>query len=189
MLKRIGMALLAAAALAGCGGYDGDPPFTSTCPDGGLVPFAGEDTLYARTTYANYENATISFQWAPVKDTELTRNDWDLLFGNDQDAQADIFTVNTVTDDRSWIVDLGSIPMDAVPTTVSLSSYPTGAWGGHDNIPVVLEHVYLVHTVDGDTDQYAAFRVAAYLPDQQVTLQWYRSAVSGGFVLPRGSSW
>ena len=80
------------------------------CATGRCIPRCGTATLKARTTFDDYEAATISFRHATVAEDGQVNNDWDLLFGNDQDSDRDQFTVNMVTDDRSFIVDLGQLP-------------------------------------------------------------------------------
>lgn len=60
-------------------------------------------TLLARSKHEDYEAATFSFQHGLRDDPDLaiTRNDWDVQFGNGRDE----FTVQMVTDDRSQIAD------------------------------------------------------------------------------------
>ena len=82
---------------------------------------AGTVSLTARSSCADqdagYLLATYSFQHATA-DVAIAGNDWDVLYGNDQDPAADFFTVNTVVDDESYIVDLGEIAFRDVPATI-----------------------------------------------------------------------
>ncbi len=182
------LAALGSAALCAC-----NPPVETRavepCGDGGLCfvvepPYSGVATLHPHTTDADYLDSVVSFKHATTVDQGEVNNDWDLsLEGVDL-----LFRVNTVTDDRSWIVDLGPISIEDVPETVVLDDYPVGREGTHDFVPAALEHVYLVHNLDSSTDQYAAFRVVALESGESVTLQWFRSKESGRFVFPRGQT-
>ena len=155
------------------------------CATGRCIPRCGTATLKARTTFDDYEAATISFRHATVAEDGQVNNDWDLLFGNDQDSDRDQFTVNMVTDDRSFIVDLGQLPSICdVPATVDLASFPRGACGAHDDIPVVLDHLYLIRNRDSDQSQYAVIQVLAHVRNRAVTIRWYRSPDSDRFVPP-----
>jgi hypothetical protein len=148
------------------------------------VPERGTSTLVARTTYDDYQGATLSIEHGVVSDDGRVKNDWDLLFGNDQEQTRDYFSVNMVTDDRSFIVDLGDISLEHVPETLNPADYAPGPHGEHDELTVRRGHVYVIRTVDSDTVQYAAVKVLAHELNQSVTVRWYRSAESGRLVLP-----
>jgi hypothetical protein len=148
------------------------------------VPVRGTSTLRARTTYDDYQGATLSIEQGVVLDDGRVRNDWDLLFGNDRDQARDYFSVNMVTDDRSFIVDLGDVPLEQLPETVDPADYATGLYGEHDELPVRRGHVYVIRTVDSDTTQYAAVKVLAHELNHSVTVRWYRSREPGRLVLP-----
>jgi len=160
-----------------------DPPPCNA--DGVCLPGCGVASLAARTTNDDYEAATISFKHATVQEDGEVGNDWDLLFGNDQDAGYDLFTVNMVVDDRSMIVDLGDlITICDVPAQLDPSAYPVGMYGDHDSINVLLDHIYLIRTVDTDTRQYALVQVLEHQPNQSVKIRWYRSPEPDRFVPP-----
>ena len=131
----------------------------------------------------DWAHATFSFEHATGTNDEAVRNDWDLLFGNDREADEDLFTVNMVTDDVSAIVDLGSATLAAIPAPLTLDDYPRGVRGRHDEVPVVLEHLYVVQTRDSDTEQVAAFFVTAHQPNRSVTIRWLRSSAPDHFAL------
>src|SRR5258705_8686479 len=130
-------------------------------------------TLVARRTvdgYDNYDLAAFSFKYGgngPIT-RGLTRNNWDLLFGNAPDR--DTFDVTMVTDDRSRIRDLGAHTWEDTFTLPNLDTYrkPTR----EPSINAVVGHVYLVHSKDGDSDHCALFRVEALQPRQSVTISW-----------------
>ncbi|MFH2006751.1 MAG: hypothetical protein ABI333_09215 [bacterium] len=152
------------------------------CP---AAPARGGAILVARTTYDDYQGATLSIEHAVVADEGEVRNDWDLLFGNDQDPELDLFTVNMVTDDRSFIVDLGIVDLRELPETVDPDDFPTGVFGEHDDLPVHVGHVYVIRTVDSDTVQYAVVKVLAHELNHSVQLDWYRSWEPNRLVLRR----
>ena len=147
---------------------------------------SGRIILKARTTYDNYEAATMSFKYGTTWDNAQILNDWDLLFGNDRDPEKDTFTVNMVTDDESFIVDLGQICLCQVPERLTPDNYPQGLYYEHDNVPVRVGHTYLVRNADTDTRQVTAFQVVSHDLNDAVTIQWHRSSDPTRFVAPAG---
>lgn len=142
---------------------------------------SGLVSLYPHRTDSDYLFSVVSFKYGTVLDDGTVGNNWDLSL-----TYGDYLRVNTVTDDQSWIVDLGPLPIAAVPETVDPLKYPVGLGGGHDLLPVVPEHVYFVRNVDSSTRQCAVFRVVDYKPNVHATIQWFRSAEPERFVFPRG---
>ena len=130
-------------------------------------------TLVARRDiggYDNYDLAAFSFKYGgngPVT-RRLTRNNWDLLFGNAPDR--DTFDVTMVVDDRSRIKDLGELSWYDTFTVPSLEAYPEPT--REQSVNVVVGHMYLVHSKDRDSDHYALFRVETLQPLQSVTISW-----------------
>lgn len=150
-----------------------DEPYSECWEGQGSAPNMGSFTLYAREA-AGYEAATASFEYATTQDSDRVLNDWDLLFANDKEPGEDIFSVNMVTDDFSAIVDLGRISFCDVKAIEDLHF----GVDGDDDVPVVKDHLYLVYTEDTETEQFAAFTVIDYAPDEWVELRWYRSPPS-----------
>jgi hypothetical protein len=132
----------------------------------------GTTTLYSRRTYDDYEEATLSMEHATARDHDVVGNDWDLLFDNGGPTEHDLFEVNMVTDDRSWIIDLGDISLDEVPANPDPDEYDRGYWGYHDAIEVHAGHLYVVRTMDDDTRQIALVGVKAHTLHQEVVLVW-----------------
>lgn len=130
-------------------------------------------TLVARRTingYDNYDLAAFSFKYGgngPIT-RGLTRNNWDILFGNARDR--DTFDVTMVTDDRSRIKDLGELSWYDTFTVPSLDAYPEPT--REPSVNVVAGHIYLVHSKDRDSDHCALFRVETLQPLQSVTISW-----------------
>jgi hypothetical protein len=163
---------------------------TGVCPEGSTSNrFTGTVTLESRTLYGdideifdNYEAATFSFEHAAQWDDGQVLNDWDLLFSNDYDPWIDWFVVNMVVDDASFIVDIGPVSVCEVPLVVDPDVFPAGAYGGHDNVQVLMGHTYVVRTIDSSTRQIAAFTVIDYVPDCYVTIQWYLSPDPDRFI-------
>jgi len=171
--------LVAVVAVTGCGRFSAqrsapDDGGTCTCSADRAIPSTGEATLSPHTDDQNYLGSVVSFEWATTTDSEEVRNDWDLsLEPSTQETGALAFRVNTVTDDRSCIEDEGQIEFVKVPAQISKCG---------DFLPVVEGHVYLVHTVDSDTDLYAAFGVI-HADANGVTMRWFRSAAADRFAL------
>lgn len=121
----------------------------------------GEATLFSRMAHRDYQKATFSFEFGLRDDpTYLHSNDWDLQYGNGGQH----FHVTMVSDDRSRIVDLGKMDWGQLDTT-RLAKLPPHRRPQREFVPTALGHIYLVHTVDRNTDLYALFRVEAI--DQQ----------------------
>jgi hypothetical protein len=125
-----------------------------------------------------YASSAFSFRFAS-QDPTVTRNDFDVLY------EGDMFLVNMVTDDRSFIVDLGAITLRETPATVDPGSFPLGNWGEHDAIGAQLEHTYFVRSVDGSGRHVAAFRVTGLEPGRRVSLEWVRSTDPDVMVFPQ----
>ena len=134
----------------------------------GKSPQPGRITLLARAKYQDYEKATFSFEHGVRDDPklELTRNDWDLLFGNGGDALG----VTMVTDDRSRIKDLGAMRWSDVKTIPELPAHPVPT--REPDVPAVVGHMYLVHTRDSNSDFYTLFRVEELVHGDSCTITW-----------------
>lgn len=164
---------------------------------------AGTVTLQARVSSGSgpvdlsdqrYWNAVVSFEkGGATGGIEETKNDWDLLFGNDRDSALDRFTVNTVTDDRSFIVDLGELQLRDAPAEVDPLLVPPQQGVGfgdlpstdvrtRDAVPVVEGHVYWVRTLDDDSRLVTLVGVQRHALNGSVTLAWFRSSEPDRFV-------
>ena len=98
------------AAASGCD-HESESGGENTCGEQcTYIERGGRATLYARTTFDDYQAATMSFEYATEVDEGQIRNDWDLLFGNDQDPEADYFTVPAVSDVQGAYVSAKDIP-------------------------------------------------------------------------------
>ncbi len=117
----------------------------------------GKATLFSRMVHRDYQKATFSFEFELRDDpTYKYANDWDLQYGNGGDH----FHVTMVSDDRSRIVDLGKIDWGQLDTT-RLAKLPPNPQPRREFVPSSEGHIYLVHTVDRNSDLYALFRVEA----------------------------
>jgi len=122
----------------------------------------GQATLFSRMVHRDYQKATFSFEFGLRDDpTYLHRNDWDLQYGNGGEH----FHVAMVSDDRSRIVDLGQIDWGQLDTT-RLAKLPAHPQPRREFVPTAPGHVYMVHTVDRNSDLYALFRVERVDPQQ-----------------------
>jgi len=130
-------------------------------------------TLQARKKIEQFDNYTLaafSFKYGVNGDgaLKLTRNNWDLLFGNSWPRDA--FDVTMVTDDCSRIKDLGELSWWDAFDVPALPAYkePTR----EPSVKAIVGHMYEVHTKDGDNDHYSLFRVEALDPGNSVTISW-----------------
>ncbi|MFV1964677.1 MAG: hypothetical protein ACC628_04590 [Pirellulaceae bacterium] len=78
-----------------------------------------------------------------------------------------------VSDDRSRIIDLGETSWEQIdPKRLpKLVPYPRPR---RDFLPAVMSHVYLVHTVDRNSDLYVLFRVEAITQQGTCDITWKR---------------
>lgn len=130
-------------------------------------------TLLARTIVNgidNYTQAAYSFKYGSNGPAlrGITRNNWDILFGNS--PVPDAFDVTMVADDCSRIKDLGPLNWPQVNVVPALPAYdkPTR----EPSVKAVTGHMYLVHTKDSELNQYALFRVENLDPGKSVTISW-----------------
>ena len=130
-------------------------------------------TLLARTKVGeldNYTQTAFSFKYGINGQAALrvTRNNWDLVFGNS--SLPDAFDVSMVVDDCSRIKDLGALTWGDKVNVPALPSYsePTR----EPSVKAIVGHMYVVHTKDRDNDHFALFRVEALEPSNSVTITW-----------------
>ena len=118
----------------------------------------------------NYQDATFSFEFGMngVGTLPMTRNDFDILFGNS--PSVDTFEVTMVVDDRSRIQDLGALNWGDSFQVPEVPAYPVPT--RDPDVNVIVGHMYVVHTKDTETDLYALFRVEALVPRTSVTISW-----------------
>ena len=118
----------------------------------------------------NYTQAAFSFKYGVNGDAALkvTRNNWDLLFGNS--PLPDAFDVTMVTDDCSRIKDLGALNWSDAFDVPALPAYlePTR----EPSVKAIVGHLYVVHIKDRENDHYALFRVESLEPGKSVTISW-----------------
>ena len=130
-------------------------------------------TLLARKKVDGVDNsrqAAFSFKHGVNGDAamKLTRNNWDLLFGNS--ALPDAFDVTMVTDDCSRIKDLGALnwsdtfDIPALPAHLKPMREPS--------VKAIVGNMYVVHSKDTDDNHYALFRVESLEPGKSVTISW-----------------
>lgn len=130
-------------------------------------------TLVARRItdgHDNYVDAAFSFEHGMNGEGALavTRNDWDILFGNSPDL--DTFQVTMVTDDCSRIQDMGALDWGDAFQVPIIGAHPVPT--REPDVNAVVGHMYVVHTKDSDTDLYALFRVEALELRKSVTISW-----------------
>ncbi len=114
-------------------------------------------TLFSRMVHRDYQKATFSFEFGVRDDPKfLHANDWDLQYGNGGDH----FHVTMVSDDRSRIVDLGQINWDGFAKK-GLPKLVPNPQPRREFVQTIPGHIYVVHTVDRNSDHYAVFRVDA----------------------------
>lgn len=118
----------------------------------------------------NYSQAAFSFKYGVNGEAALkiTRNNWDLLFGNS--PLPDAFDVTMVVDDCSRIKDLGALNwFDAFDVPVLTAHLkPTR----EPSVKAIVGNMYVVHSKDTGDNHYALFRVESLEPGKSVTISW-----------------
>ena len=139
-----------------------------------------QEILLDRGKHKSYQHATFSFEKATRDDTRLANNDWDVLVSHEK------FHVRTVADDISTIAALGTVAWKNLA--------PQHLIGMHREVSIKVQknHVYLVHTVDRESDHYVLFRVTGVVPGDRYTISWIalldgRLAHSPDFPKDRGT--
>lgn len=136
---------------------------------------SGQATLFSRSAHRDYEKATFSFEFALRDDPNSTiGNDWDLQFG----SVPNHFHVTMVSDDRSRIADLGEATLEQLDLA-QLEKLPATARPQREFVPAIVGHVYVVHTVDRNTDLYAVFRVDEITQNRSCNISWKRIDAPG----------
>ncbi|HET8783041.1 MAG TPA: hypothetical protein VFM63_11530 [Pyrinomonadaceae bacterium] len=117
-----------------------------------------------------YVNAAYSFEHGVngAGAVPLTRNDWDVLFGNRPDR--DTFGVTMVTDDCSRIQDMGALNWTDTFQVPVITAHPVPTI--EPDINAIVGHMYVVHTKDTQTNLYFLFRVESLDPLKSVTITW-----------------
>ncbi len=157
----------------GAGGR-GDP---STMPPGLACRYLHGHATLTSYTQGDYATSAFSFEYAS-QDPAVTLNEFDVLY------EADLFVVNTVTDDRSFLVDLGALLLRDAPANVDPDDYPLGAWQQHDALQAQLGHAYFVRSVDDAGQLTSAFRVESLAPGSAVGIEWIRSSDPERLIVP-----
>jgi hypothetical protein len=118
----------------------------------------------------NYTRAAFSFKYGLNGDAalKLTKNNWDLLFGNS--PVPDAFTVTMVVDDCSRIKDLGALNWTDAFTVPTLPAHPEPT--REPSVKAIVGNMYVVHSKDTNDDHYALFRVESLEPGKSVTISW-----------------
>ena len=133
------------------------------------LDISGPDRLLSRRMHDDYEKCTFSFEFGyRDRPIDLTMNDWDLQFGNGSNG----FLVNMVTDDRSRIVDLGSMEWGEVNLKAIPYLQPMPEVSFVEEVPAAISHIYLVHTVDSNSNLTALFRVDDMVAGDWVDITW-----------------
>ncbi|MGE0143558.1 MAG: hypothetical protein AB7I19_07695 [Planctomycetota bacterium] len=127
-----------------------------------------QEWLLSRNAHEDYQKATFSFEAGLRDDPDLeeTRNDWELIFDNDPDRRRDSFGVRMVRDDISLIADLGPIGFDEVDPNQAAAALFVA------ELPCIVDHLYVLHSMDGDSDQWSLLRVVEHRRNDSVRIQW-----------------
>lgn len=147
---------------------EGSPPDPSTKESSGHQ----QVRLFARGPDDDYLHATYSFEYATRDDMERIHNDWDVVLqGGLTPKQPFMLMVNSITNDRSRIADLGVVRLKAIDRAFTTTE-GHAALAFKDLPKAKTGHAYLVHTLDDDSDFWAAFRIDEIVPGHSVLMSW-----------------
>ncbi len=133
--------------------------------------------LHARKTpkARDYVRATMSFEYATRDDAKRVANDWDLaLMGLGVPLKPFVLDPRTVTNDKSLLWDVGDLPLAKADKAsvkkkgVRVSVYDDTRAG----LPCLLNHTYILHTQDQDSDFWVKFRVTKLTPNRSIVIAW-----------------
>jgi hypothetical protein len=139
--------------------------------------------LLDRQAYGSYEDAAFSFERAyggrERTGKDKARNDWDVVF------ESNGLRVDTVTDDRSLIVDLGVARLaelgrqplarlEGMVRAAATTRYEDRRKDARAPAPAAsLGHCYFVWTDDSDSDAVALFEVVELTAGDRCVLDWH----------------
>ncbi len=113
----------------------------------------------------DYLVATYSFEHATRDDPNgVVRNDWDIEFGNSEG----MINVRMVTDDSSRVWDVGEVDFDSFTVRALGEKLPKGA----EQAFAEVSHVYVVHTLDTETNLWAKMEVLDADPARSMIFRW-----------------
>ena len=107
-------------------------------------------TLFSRSVTGDFLESTFSFEFGTRDNQHGPGQDWDVQYTNGK------FLAQVNHGDGSRIVDLGQLTWDQV-RLVDLPELPARAKDA--GAPAIAGHIYLVHTIDANSDLYSLFRV------------------------------
>jgi len=102
--------------------------------------------------------STFSFEFDTRDDRELVRNDWDIAFGNG-DPEFDVFGLSSI-----W--DLGAVAFDTVVVEDGHSIERA------DEVAAIKDHVYVIHSLDSNTDFWAKMQIIDQNRGEWVIFRW-----------------
>jgi RNA polymerase sigma-70 factor (ECF subfamily) len=111
-----------------------------------------------------YTAATYSFEKDTRDDARATRNDWDFLLQPWRGPAW--FDVTTLTDDHSLIRDLGDVEVDWV------LGGRASPGKGEEMARAVAGHLYVIRTLDTETDTWALLRILRLDQDGGMVFAW-----------------
>lgn len=139
-------------------------------------------TLLDRQKHDSYERAAYSFErgYGGMQRSrkQKTRNDWDIVLDGNR------LRADTVTDDRSLLVDLGGVPLVGLTTApvaeleklvrAAAAARPIKGRRPPDfGVEPQVGHSYFLWTNDTDSDLATVFEVVELVPNDTCVLEWY----------------
>jgi hypothetical protein len=130
-------------------------------------------TLLSRQKYDDYENACYSFAYG-THDSSITGNNYEIQYGNGGNT----IHVNMVTDDLSFIIDLGkkkSCDEIAKSGDGSLGSLTAAGidirdYTAQHSVEAVANHCYLAINNDSDSSLITLFQVKTVIPNDRIEI-------------------
>lgn len=165
MIRSLALALLSSAVALAQETDRGQEPTRGASP---TVDTSAHEWLLSRQKHGDYEKSTFSFEHGLRDDPEhaVTRNDWDLQFDNSAAARPDMFGVRMVRDDISLFADLGELGFADVDPAKAAEVRML------DELECFVGHLYVVHTMDTETNRWAFFRVIVHHSNDSVRIEW-----------------
>lgn len=130
-------------------------------------------TLLSRQKYDDYEKACYSFAYG-THDSSITRNNYEIQYGNGGNT----IHVNMVTDDLSFIADLGAKKScdeiaksgDGKLGALSAAGVDIRDYSAQNSVEAVVGHCYVAVNNDSDSSLITLFQVKSMIPNDRIEI-------------------
>jgi hypothetical protein len=106
--------------------------------------------------------STFGFESGTRDDMDKSRNDWDFMYGSGRTR----IDIRTISDDAGFIWNLGVVDFENLPEDVLKTAQ------SKEETEALLNHVYIIHTVDSDSDLWSKMKILEIDSMKWMIFQW-----------------